>query len=85
VLEVPIPAGCSYGDPAPISYLEVHREYLKHQVGIFVDKLPIGKHTFRVALQPRYRGQYTTNPARAELLYFPTKFGRTASKQVQIR
>jgi TonB-dependent SusC/RagA subfamily outer membrane receptor len=85
VLEVPIPAGCSYGDPAPTNYLEVHREYLKHQVGIFVDKLPIGKHTFRVALQPRYRGQYTLNPARAELLYFPTKFGRTVSKQVQVK
>jgi len=84
VLEVPIPAGCSYGDPALANPLEVHREYLKHQVGIFVDCLPIGKHMFRVALQPRYRGQYTLNPARAELLYFPTKFGRAASKQVRI-
>ena len=85
VLEVPIPAGCSYGDPAAPNSLEVHREYLKHQAGIFIDRLPIGKHTFRISLQPRYRGQYTLNPARAELLYFPTKFGRTASKQVLIK
>jgi TonB-dependent SusC/RagA subfamily outer membrane receptor len=84
LLEVPIPAGCSYGPaPAPNS-LEVHRENLRHQTGIFVDYLPIGKHTFRVALQPRYRGQYTLNPARAELVYFPTKYGRTGSKQVKI-
>jgi TonB-dependent SusC/RagA subfamily outer membrane receptor len=85
LLEVPIPAGCSYGDPAPPSYVEVHREYLKHQVGIFIDKLPVGRYTFRVALQPRYAGSYTLNPAKAEMLYFPTKFGRTASKRVVVK
>jgi TonB-dependent SusC/RagA subfamily outer membrane receptor len=84
LLEVPIPAGCSYGPPPTPNPLEVHRESLRHQTGIFIDYLPIGKHTFRVALQPRYRGQYTLNPARAELVYFPTKFGRTGSKQVGI-
>lgn len=84
LLEVPIPAGCSYG-PAPArNPLETHRENLRHQAGIFIDYLPIGKHTFRVALQPRYRGQYTLNPARAELVYFPTKYGRAGSKQVGI-
>lgn len=84
LLEVPIPAGCSYGYPAPTNYLEVHREYLKHQVGIFIDDLPVGRHTFRVALQPRYQGAYTLNPAKLEMLYFPTKFGRTASKRVVV-
>jgi TonB-dependent SusC/RagA subfamily outer membrane receptor len=84
LLEVPIPAGCSYGDPARPNYLEVHREYLKHQVGIFIDKLPVGRHTFQVALQPRYQGSYTLNPVRVEMLYFPTKYGRTASKRVTI-
>ena len=85
LLEVPVPAGCSYADPvAATNPLEQHREYLKQQVGIFIDELPVGRHTFRVALQPRYRGRYTLNPARAELLYFPTRFGRTAGKQVRI-
>jgi TonB-dependent SusC/RagA subfamily outer membrane receptor len=85
LLEVPIPAGCSYG-PAPARHpLETHRENLRHQTGIFIDQLPIGRHTFRVALQPRYRGQYTLNPARAELVYFPTRFGYTGSKQVKIQ
>ena len=84
LLEVPLPAGCSYG-PAPArNPLETHRENLRHQVGIFIDYLPIGRHTFRVAVQPRYRGQYTLNPARAELVYFPTRYGRTGSKQVGI-
>ncbi|MCA8830614.1 carboxypeptidase-like regulatory domain-containing protein [Hymenobacter pini] len=84
LLEVPIPAGCSYGEPARPNSVEVHREYLRQQVGIFIDVLPAGRHTFRVALQPRYRGRYTLNPAKAELMYFPTRFGRTASKQAVI-
>ncbi|UOQ51682.1 carboxypeptidase-like regulatory domain-containing protein [Hymenobacter cellulosivorans] len=84
LLEVPIPAGCSYGDNKAGNYFEVHREYLRHQTGIFIDRLPVGKHTFRIALQPRYRGRYTLNPAKAELMYFPTRFGRSASKQVRV-
>ncbi|GAB2787716.1 hypothetical protein GCM10027175_27900 [Hymenobacter latericoloratus] len=84
LLEVPIPAGCSYGEKTGGNYFEVHREYLRHQVGIFMDVLPVGRHTFRVALQPRYRGRYTVNPAKAELMYFPTRFGRSASKQAVV-
>ncbi|SDX44869.1 carboxypeptidase-like regulatory domain-containing protein [Hymenobacter psychrophilus] len=85
LLEVPIPAGCSYAaEKASGNAFEVHREYLRHQVGIFIDVLPAGRHVFRVALQPRYRGRYTLNPARAELLYFPTRFGRAASRQAVV-
>ncbi|WP_055562579.1 carboxypeptidase-like regulatory domain-containing protein [Hymenobacter sp. AT01-02] len=85
LLEVPIPAGCSYGEKERGNYFEVHREYLRHQVGIFMDVLPAGRHTFRVALQPRYRGRYTINPAKAEMMYFPTKFGRSVSKQAVVK
>lgn len=84
LLEVPIPAGCSYGDNKPGNFFEVHREYLRHQTGIFIDVLPVGRHTFRIALQPRFRGRYTLNPARAELIYFPTRFGRSASQQAVV-
>ena len=84
LLEVPIPAGCSYRDNQSGNSFEVHREYLRHQTGIFIDVLPAGRHTFRIALQPRFRGQYTLNPARAELMYFPTRFGRSASKQTMV-
>ncbi|GAB3244770.1 hypothetical protein GCM10027346_42720 [Hymenobacter seoulensis] len=84
LLEVPIPAGCSYGLLVPVNRYEVHREYMRYQTGIFCDVLPAGKHVFRIALQPRFRGQYTVNPALASLLYFPTRFGRTESKQALI-
>jgi TonB-dependent SusC/RagA subfamily outer membrane receptor len=85
LVEVPIPAGCSYGPKAPASPYEVHREYLRHQTGIFLDYLPVGRHQFRISLQPRYRGRYTLNPAKAELVYFPTQFGRTDSKQAVVQ
>ena len=84
LVEVPIPAGCSYGPPAPTNPLETHREYLRQQVGIFIDNLPVGTYKFRIALQPRYAGRYTLNPARAELVYFPTRFGRSDSKRVVV-
>jgi len=84
LLEVPIPAGCFYGEKERGNHFEVHREYLRHQVGIFMDVLPIGRHTFRVALQPRFQGRYTIDPAKAKLMYFPTRFGRSASKQVVV-
>ena len=86
LLEIPIPAGCSYASPhASAAPYETHREYLRNQTGIFLDRLPVGRHTFRVALQPRYPGRYTLNPARAELIYFPTRFGREASKLVMVQ
>ncbi|WP_210519447.1 carboxypeptidase-like regulatory domain-containing protein [Hymenobacter terricola] len=85
LLEIPVPAGCSYAPHAAPNRYETHREYLRHQTGIFLDLLPVGRHTFRVALQPRYPGRYTLNPAKAELVYFPTRFGREASKRVTVR
>ena len=86
LLGIPIPAGCSYASPhASAAPYETHREYLRNQTGIFLDRLPVGRHTFRVALQPRYPGRYTLNPARAELIYFPTRFGREASKLVMVQ
>ncbi|MBT6836612.1 MAG: hypothetical protein HOA61_11260, partial [Bacteroidetes bacterium] len=44
-----------------------------------------GKHRFEINLQPRYSGTYTLNPAKAELMYFPTIFGREEMKEVEIR
>ncbi|MBT4968289.1 MAG: hypothetical protein HOM80_04710 [Bacteroidetes bacterium] len=86
IIEVPIPAGCSYNKTNDTrNPNEVHREYYKHKVVIFCEKLPIGKHRFEINLQPRYSGTYTLNPAKAELMYFPTIFGREEMKEVEIR
>ncbi|QJB32417.1 carboxypeptidase-like regulatory domain-containing protein [Chitinophaga oryzae] len=85
MIEIPIPAGCSYAAKAQsYAHGEVHREHFKQKVSIFCGHLPKGKHTFTVSLMPRYSGTYHLNPAKASLMYFPTFFGRTGMKQVII-
>jgi|GEM_PF-5210146 len=86
MIGIPIPAGCSYGDNALIAGAhEVHREYFKDKVSIFCETLPKGSYTFKVRLEPRFAGKYTMNPAKAELMYFPTFYGRNEIKKVMIK
>ena len=85
MIQVPIPAGCSYEAKEGKGPYEVHREYFRHKVNIFCDKLPKGKYTYTIKLLPRYTGAYTLNPATAELMYFPSFFGRNELKQVRVK
>lgn len=86
MVEIPIPAGCSYGRknvnrlPA-----ETHREYFKNKVIIYCEQLNAATYTFNIELQPRFNGQYTVNPARAEYMYLPILYGNNALKQIMIK
>ncbi|WP_315818890.1 hypothetical protein [Paraflavitalea speifideaquila] len=86
MVEIPIPAGCSYKDKNQ-SWVnnEVHREYFKNKVSIFCSSLRKGEYIFNVSLLPRFTGRYHLNPAKAEMMYFPVFFGREEMKQVSIR
>jgi uncharacterized protein YfaS (alpha-2-macroglobulin family) len=85
MVEIPIPAGCSY-ENKPQSYwgVETHREYFKHKTSIFCTKLKQGKYTFSIQLMPRYSGVYNLNPAKAEMMYFPVFYGREGMKKVVV-
>ncbi|MCX2741789.1 carboxypeptidase-like regulatory domain-containing protein [Pontibacter anaerobius] len=85
MIEVPIPAGCSYGEKMQNGPNEVHREYFRHKTAIFCSSLKKGSYTFSIMLQPRFSGRYTLNPAKAELMYFPTFYGRDELKEVWIK
>ncbi len=86
MIEVPIPAGCSYnGKPQSYWGSEVHREYFYHKVSIFCQQLRKGEHVFKIELMPRYSGTFQLNPARAELMYFPVFYGHEGMKSVQIK
>lgn len=77
MIEVPIPAGCAYESKERGDFWkEAHREYHKEKVAIFCHKLSKGSHDFTIKLVPRYTGRYHLNPAKVELMYFPTFFGR---------
>ncbi len=90
-IEVPIPASCVYGkNPYSLQKnyyryhkgIETYREEFKHKTAIFCTKIPIGKHTFEIILEPRYSGVFTLNPASVELMYFPSISGNEETKKV---
>lgn len=72
MINIPIPAGCTYTDKKNSYRNESHREYFKNETTIFCDYLPEGEYTFEIDLISRYGGNYTINPAKIELMYFPT-------------
>lgn len=86
MVDIPIPAGCTYeSKPQPRwSYGEVHREYFRNTCSIFCTKMSAGKYYYEIPLMPQYTGSYTLNPAKAELMYFPTFFGREEGKRVLV-
>ncbi|WP_300599867.1 alpha-2-macroglobulin family protein [Niabella sp.] len=85
MIEVPIPAGCSYGTKMQNFWgVETHREYLKNKTAIFCTKMKQGTYTFDIMLMPRYTGNYVLNPAKAELMYYPVFYGRETIKKIAI-
>jgi len=85
MVEIPIPAGCSYKDKHQYFFNnEVHREYFKNKVSIFCSSLRKGKYVFTVSLLPAYSGSYQLNPAKAAMMYFPVFYGQEAIKKIKI-
>jgi TonB-dependent SusC/RagA subfamily outer membrane receptor len=84
MIEIPIPASCSYASKGMNFSNEAHREYFKDQTSIFCEFLKTGKYRFEIDLLPRYSGVYHLNPAKAELMYFPTFYGNEKVKRVEI-
>jgi len=87
MIEVPIPAGCSYGNKAQNRYrsIEVHREYFKEKTSIFCRRMKQGTYTFTIELEPRFSGDYTLNPAKVEQMYFPVFYGRNGVQEVKVK
>src|SRR5690606_36023182 len=84
LIEVPIPAGCTYAAKKQPAGLW-HVEYLANKDVLFYEQLKRGEHLLEIELEPRYKGRYTLNPAKAELMYFPSFYGRGAIKEVEVR
>ncbi|WP_207495177.1 carboxypeptidase-like regulatory domain-containing protein [Aridibaculum aurantiacum] len=83
MIHIPIPAGCNYSSRKQDQWA-VHKEYFKDKLVVFANSLRTGTHTFEIELEPRYSGSFTLNPAKAELMYFPTFFGRNEIRKVKI-
>jgi alpha-2-macroglobulin len=85
MLEIPIPAGCSYDESQPWGNGECYRELFRNKVCIFYQVMNQGTYTAEVKLMPRFGGKFTQNPARVEMMYVPTFYGQTAIKKVEIK
>ncbi len=86
MLEIPIPAGCSYnGKKSSYANNEVHRQYFKTHTSIFCEELEMGKYEFVIELMPRFSGTYTLNPAKTELMYFPIFYGNNKVQKIEIK
>ena len=85
MLEIPVPAGCSYGEKifSEIPY-ESYREYRRDRVVIYFRRLPAGTYRLHVPLEARFPGRYTLNPAKAEMMYAPAFSGQTGMDEVII-
>ncbi len=83
MMEIPIPAGCTYVRSTKTAS-NVFQELYKNKVLLFVESLPKGIHHFEFELEVRYNGNYTVNPARAALMYFPVWYGNNAVKRIVI-
>ena len=83
MIEVPIPAGCTYKEK-PQADWNIYREYLRNAVVLFAERIAKGSHTYSIELEPRYSGVFTINPAKVSLMYFPTFFGRNEVKRISI-
>jgi hypothetical protein len=85
MIEVPIPAACSYADKRQPAYsIETHREYFKDRTVIFCERMKPGRYTFTVQLLPRFTGSYTLNPAQVSLMYIPVVNANTDMKRVKV-
>ena len=85
MINVPIPGACSYADKKNSFMFESHREYFKNRTSIFCEHLSKGVYTFEISLVPRYSGAYTLNPAKVELMYFPTFSANNIIKKVRVK
>lgn len=84
MIEIPIPASCSYGSKDRSIYQETHREYFKDRVVVFCQNLDKGKYTFKVNLLPRFTGTFNLNPSQISLMYVPVINANTDLKKIVI-
>ncbi|PWJ40161.1 carboxypeptidase-like regulatory domain-containing protein [Sediminitomix flava] len=84
MINVPIPAGCSYSSKNINRSIETHREFFKNETAIYCSKLKAGEYRFEIDLTARFTGSFNLNPAKVELMYFPTFYANDKMKKVII-
>lgn len=85
MITVPIPGSCTYESSKNINLnKDSYREYFKNITNIYCENLKEGKYTYEINLIPRFSGSYCLNPAKVELMYFPSNNAHEGIKRVLI-
>lgn len=85
MINIPIPGGCSYEDKNQSFNYNEYREYFKNETNIYCEKLRKGNYRYEISLNPRFNGTFTLNPAKVELMYFPTFNANNGMKTVKVK
>lgn len=85
MINIPIPGGCSYENKNQSYNYNEYREFFKNETNIYCEKLRQGKYSYEISLNPRFNGTFTLNPAKVELMYFPTFNANNALKIVKVK
>jgi hypothetical protein len=85
MLEVPIPAGCTVIERGyvPSDWGNVYQEVKGDKVYVYVNRIT-ENFMWTIPVLPRYAGEFTMNPIKAELMYFPTKSGNDGIKRITV-
>ena len=85
MINVPIPGGCSYENKNQSYSYNEYREYFKNETNIYCEKLRKGKYSYEISLNPRFNGVFSLNPAKVELMYFPTFNANNRLKKIEVK
>jgi TonB-dependent SusC/RagA subfamily outer membrane receptor len=84
VIEIPVPSGFAYNDKKGYWPGEVHREFYRDHVAIFIRHATPGIRTIEISLMPRFNGRFVMNPAKVSLMYFPVIYSNNELKGIII-
>jgi hypothetical protein len=84
VIEIPVPSGFAYNDKKGSWPGEVHREFYRDHVAIFIRHASPGTRTFEISLMPRFTGNFIMNPAKVSLMYFPVIYSNNELKKITV-
>jgi len=84
VIEIPVPSGFAYNDRKGYWPGEVHREFYRDHVAVFIRHASPGRRTFEISLMPRFTGRFIMNPAKVSLMYFPVVYSNDVIKSISI-
>jgi hypothetical protein len=84
VIEIPIRAGCAYYVNKP-NYYGFDFEQFKEKTSIYCKHLGVGVHEFIIELNPQFPGASPLNPAKIQLIYFPSIYANNTIKNIIIK